>query len=192
MKASYKYIFIGNSAVGKSAIFKRYCLNQYNPNNPPTIGAAYDIRSLYLTDKDGVATDTTIHMWDTCGQERFRSLVKLHYRNANCALFVFDLTNRTSFNDITNWLNNVSEVSHGCIFYLVGNKSDLRDKIQVTTEEAEKFAQSHNMHYIETSAKTGDNITNLFVQSANQLVASGINIKKDIVTVAPSQYGCWC
>lgn len=169
--SSYKYIFLGDSGVGKSSIVKKFLTQRFSNGEGPTIGVAYHTKVLTaISNKTNKPVNVLIHIWDTCGQERYRSIVKSYYRNAKCAIFVFDVTDRWSFINIMRWLDDMNGFTEGCLLYLIGNKIDLTDNIQVTYEEAYKFASLNNMTYMECSAKTGDNILFLFSDSVNKLV----------------------
>ena len=112
-----------------------------------------------------------LQLWDTAGQEKYKSMVSSYYRGANVALIVFDITNHLSFEALPNWIEtfykNGPEQKN---IILIGNKKDLEDKRQVTHEEAETFSENNNMIYFETSAKDGDNIDYVFNYTAEKLL----------------------
>ena len=108
-----------------------------------------------------------IQIWDTAGQENFRSITRAYYKNSICACIVYDITNRKSFEDVKLWLEDCkSQSPRKILLVLIGNKIDLEDKREVSFEEGEKFAKENNMMFLETSAKNGDNIENIFYNSA--------------------------
>ena len=162
----FKIILIGNSGVGKSSIMQRYMKQTFNSNYKITIGVDFLMKSLKINDEI-----VKLQVWDTAGQEKYRSMTSSYYRGAHVALIVFDLTSHTSFEALPLWIEN---------FYkngpeqkntiLIGNKKDLVEERQVTQEEAELFSQTNNMIYFETSAKEGNNIDYVFNYTAEKLL----------------------
>ncbi|KAJ3097960.1 Ras- protein Rab6, partial [Physocladia obscura] len=120
---------------------------------------------MYLEDRT-----VRLQLWDTAGQERFRSLIPSYIRDSSVAVVVYDISNRTSFQNTNKWIDDVrSERGNDVIIVLVGNKTDLSDKRQVSTEEGEKKAKEANVLFIETSAKAGYNVKALFRKIAQAL-----------------------
>lgn len=120
---------------------------------------------MYLDDRT-----VRLQLWDTAGQERFRSLIPSYIRDSSVAVVVYDITNRTSFMNTSKWVDDVrGERGNDVIIVLVGNKTDLNDKRQVTTEEGEKKAREFKVMFIETSAKAGHNVKPLFKKIAQAL-----------------------
>jgi len=153
-----KVVLIGNTSVGKSCIIHRKTRNQFSNYSEPTIGAAYSNIPIKIDDKN-----INLNVWDTAGQERYKSLAPMYFRGAHVALIVFDITSKESFEGSKLWFNEINRMSTKTnIFFLVGNKCDMDDYRQVTTEEANTYAETNNIKYIETSAKSGFNIDNLF------------------------------
>ena len=112
-----------------------------------------------------------IQMWDTAGQEAYRSITRSYYKSAACVFIVYDISDKKSFNDVEIWLKDCREICFkSVLIYLIGNKSDLEDKRQVTTEEGKQFADENNLKFYETSALNGNNIEEIFVNSATDLV----------------------
>ena len=112
-----------------------------------------------------------IQIWDTAGEEAFRSITRSYYKNSTCAFIVYDITEQKTFYDVTSWLNDCRDMCYkNILIYLIGNKNDLEDKRQVSQEEGQKFAEENNLVFFETSALTGNNIEEIFVQSATELV----------------------
>ena len=117
------------------------------------------------------------NQWDTAGHEKFRAITTSYYRGANAIIIVFDLTEEKSFLHVTEWLKHIEKyASKNVLIFLVGNKLDLTDKIVINKENIEKFAEEHNLPYIETSAKEGINIEELFNNSINQFL-NGIHFQ---------------
>ena len=112
-----------------------------------------------------------IQIWDTAGQEAFRSITRSYYKSSTCAFIVYDITEKKTFYDVTSWLQDCRDMCYkNILIYLIGNKCDLEDKRQVTEEEGREFAEENNLVFFETSALNGNNIEEIFTQSATELV----------------------
>ena len=112
-----------------------------------------------------------IQIWDTAGEEAYRSITRSYYKSSTCAFIVYDITEKKTFYDVSTWLQDCRDMCYkNILIYLIGNKSDLEDKRQVTQEEAKQFAEENNLVFYETSALNGDNIEEIFVQSATELM----------------------
>ena len=160
-----KYIIIGDAAVGKSNLLLRYAHGQFKDEYQLTIGVEFGAKNISINDKI-----YRIQIWDTAGQENFRSITRAYYKNSVCALVVYDITNRDSFNNIANWVEDCKNQSPKTIFMvLVGNKSDLSDKRVISIDEGRELAEKYNMIFFETSAKTGDNVDLIFFKSAEEI-----------------------
>ncbi len=156
-----KYIIIGDSAVGKSNILTRYVYEKFNEEFQSTIGVEFASKNAIVNNKI-----YRIQIWDTAGQESFRSITRAYYKNSVCAFIVYDITSRTSFENVKSWLDDIQKQCPKTTFLvLVGNKIDLENERQIMYEEGDSFAKENNMLYIETSAKTGQNIETLFLKS---------------------------
>lgn len=132
-----------------------------------TIGIDFLSKTLYMSDKT-----VRLQLWDTAGQERFRSLIPSYIRDSSAAVIVYDVTKRASFLNTTKWIDDVkAERGNSVKIVLVGNKCDLTDQVQVPTEEGEARAKELNVTFIETSAKSGAKIRQLFTQLAEALPA---------------------
>ena len=166
-----KYIIIGDAAVGKSNLLLRYTHGQFNPVYQLTIGVEFGAKNLNIGDKL-----YRVQIWDTAGQESFRSITRAYYKNSVCALIVYDISKKDSFNNVSIWIEDCKNQSPKTIYMiLVGNKSDLEDKRLVTTKEGKELAEEYGIAFYETSAKTGDNVEFVFVKSAEEIAE---NIKK--------------
>ena len=166
----FKYIIIGDSSVGKSNILLKYAHNQFKPEYQLTIGVEFGAKNIDINGKT-----YRIQIWDTAGQENFRSITRAYYKNSVCALVVYDVTNKESFDNVKSWIEDCKSQSPKTILMvLVGNKIDLDSDRAVSYEEGEEFAKVNNMPFFETSAKTGANIENIFVKSA-EMIAQKIN-----------------
>ena len=181
----FKYIIIGDSSVGKSNILLRYVYEKFNEEFQSTLGVEFSAKNLEINNKI-----YRIQIWDTAGQESFRSITRFYYKNSVCAFIVYDITNRDSFLNIKSWLDDIQkQCPKTVLLILVGNKIDLNDERQVSYDEGANFAQENNILFFETSAKSGENINELFETSANiiieklesgfyDLTNSGCGIKK--------------
>jgi small GTP-binding protein len=168
--SDYQYIFklilIGNSGVGKSSIIQRYMKNTFEESYKCTIGVDFLMKTLNLNGKT-----VKLQLWDTAGQEKYKSMVASYYRGANVALVVFDITSHASFDSLPVWIENYYKNGpEEKNIILIGNKKDMEESRQVTRQEAEIFSETNNMMYFETSAKEGDNIEYIFTYAAEKLL----------------------
>ena len=152
-----KIVLLGDVSVGKTSIASRYCKNSFNEHHINTIGGAYQQQKVVLNNGAMVK----LHIWDTSGQERFRAMTNLYYRDAQVAILTYDITNEGSFNSIEFWINELKfkVENENMLLCLVGNKCDVNsNERKVTTTKGKNFAVEHNMIFFETSAKTGEGI----------------------------------
>ena len=152
-----KLLIIGDTSVGKSSILLTYTDNYFPEAHLATIGVEYKVKEL-LTDKYKVI----LQIWDTAGQERFRSITKSFFRNTNGILFVYDITDRKSFQSVKDWIKDSEMHDSGFEKILCGNKIDLKDERQVTFNELEEYGMKKKIEVIETSAKSKINIDESF------------------------------
>ncbi|EFE43805.1 hypothetical protein TRV_01379 [Trichophyton verrucosum HKI 0517] len=139
--------------VGKTSLITRFMYDSFDNTYQATIGI-----------------DFLSKLWDTAGQERFRSLIPSYIQNSNVAVVVYDISNAKSFQNTRKWVDDVrDERGNDVIIALVGNKTDLNDKREVTTEQGEEEAKKNGLMFIETSAKLGHNVKNLFKKIAQAL-----------------------
>lgn len=170
---SIKLVLLGEAAVGKSSIVLRFVSNDFSENKEPTIGAAF------LTQRVNINDHTVkFEIWDTAGQERFASLAPMYYRNAQAALVVYDVTKPQSFIKARHWVKELHEqASKNIIIALVGNKIDIlednENERKVAREEAEKLAEEEGLLFFETSAKTGTNISEVFLGIGEKIPLKG-------------------
>ncbi|XP_054855521.1 ras-related protein Rab-42 [Eublepharis macularius] len=156
----FRIIMLGDSTVGKSSLLKRYAEGVFLESTSQTVGVDFYVH--FLEVKPGLCIK--LQFWDTAGQERFRSVTRSYYRNSAGGVLMFDLTNRASFESIRKWHQEVMETikPYHMVFVLVGHKSDLEAERKVGRKEAEKLASSLEAKYIETSAKTSQNVEEAF------------------------------
>ncbi|KAL6181154.1 hypothetical protein ACLB2K_047809 [Fragaria x ananassa] len=163
--AKYKLVFLGDQSVGKTSIITRFMYDKFDNTYQATIGIDFLSKTMYLEDRT-----VRLQLWDTAGQERFRSLIPSYIRDSSVAVIVYDVASRQSFLNTSKWIDEVrTERGSDVIVVLVGNKTDLADKRQVSVEEAEAKARDLNVMFIETSAKAGFNIKALFRKIAAAL-----------------------
>ena len=164
MTIKYKLVILGDTSVGKSSIVQRFAHNSFFEFQEPTIGAAFVCKDIEVDNEK-----IRVEIWDTAGQERYKSLTPMYFRYANIAIIVFDLTNKDSFEGVKYWMQTLEEKGEPDIFkVLVGNKKDIRNKIEVSNEEIKKYTTIHNILYFETSAKNGSGIETLFTEIFRQ------------------------
>lgn len=174
----FKILLIGNVSVGKSSIFAKFTDNKYSELCIPTIGVDFKIKRFKLNNKN-----IKLQIWDTAGQDRFKSVTSSYYRGSHGIIIVFDVTNRYSFNDIQSWLNQIYKYSINTSIILIGNKIDLENERQVSYEEAKEYADSLQIPYLEVSVKNDKSICNIFKLLSEELIKkielyTDINYKK--------------
>ncbi|XP_034539570.1 ras-related protein Rab-6A isoform X4 [Notolabrus celidotus] len=195
----FKLVFLGEQSVGKTSLITRFMYDSFDNTYQATIGIDFLSKTMYLEDR--TAPQIRLQLWDTAGQERFRSLIPSYIRDSAAAVVVYDITNVNSFQQTTKWIDDVrTERGSDVIIMLVGNKTDLADKRQITTEEGEQRAKEMNVLFIETSAKTGYNVKQLFRRVAAALPGMDTtqdksredNIKLEPPELPVSEGGCSC
>ena len=171
-----KVVFLGDSGVGKSSISQRFCKNIFTEEHEVTIGGAYLQQKIQL--KNG--SFLKLHLWDTGGEERFRAMAPLYYRDANAAVLVYEVSDLKSFQSMQYWLNELNSrvKQDDLILALAGNKCDLPENtIQVSSSTARLYAENNKMIFSETSAKTGEGIQSLFQKLADEYLKKTENNK---------------
>ena len=154
----YKIIFLGDQGTGKSCILNRFVEDKFDDNYQATIGLDFQRKNVKIDNQD-----VHLLLYDTAGQEKFRSLIPMYTRDANIIILVYDITRKESFNHIPDWINGLTNVNFdNVIFALVGNKIDLDDKREVNKDEGIKLAQEKKCIFEEVSAKTAENFSELF------------------------------
>lgn len=161
----FKYIIIGDSGVGKSCLLLQFTDKRFEPLHDLTIGVEFGARMVSIDNKN-----IKLQIWDTAGQESFRSITRSYYRGACGALLVYDVTRRETFGHLQSWLEDAKANSNTAItIMLIGNKSDLDAKRQVSFKEGEEFAKANGLVFMETSAKTAQNVDEAFLRTANMI-----------------------
>ena len=202
----HKYLFriclLGDANVGKTSLLSRFCDNSFKEKYNNTIGV--DFRLVTLKCNGFISK---IHIWDTAGQERFRSLALNYLNNSHGFIFMYDITDRDSFNNVVNWIDlalekNVKTIAN----FLVGNKCDNEGKRQISIEEGKNLAKDKNLFFMETSAKANNNVQKLFYfflykliefyKTNNYVEEEKLVLNKEnseeISTVRPSKKNCNC
>ena len=171
---TFKIIVIGDPGVGKSCLTGRAVKDKFDEKYAPTIGFEFLTYTIQIEDKI-----IKLQIWDTCGQEMYRSLISNFYRNASLAMIVYSIDSRESFIHVNTWLKEVKIQSHPDVkIILIGNKSDLESNRHVSTDEAKKFQEENQLLYFsETSAKTGLNAKEAFTAAARILFKEHLNYK---------------
>ena len=156
-----KIVLIGDSGVGKTCIISRFVSGDYNKNMNSTDGASYATKKLVLPK---LKTSINLDIWDTAGQERYKSLTKFFYKDAAMIIMVYDVTLKTSFDNLKEyWYREVQELSEkNFVLGIAGNKSDLYEREQVSEKEAREYAKSINAVFGLTSAQNNTGIDQLF------------------------------
>jgi len=161
----FKILLIGDSGVGKSCLLLRFADDSWTETHISTIGVDFKIKTLEIEGKT-----VKLQIWDTAGQERFRTITSSYYRGAQGIILVYDCTDRESFNNVKQWMGEIDRYAcENVNKLLVGNKCDLVDQKTVDTPTAKEFADSFNIPFIETSAKTAHNVEKCFVQMATDI-----------------------
>ena len=172
---TFKVIVIGDSGVGKTCLSNKATKNIFSENYNATIGFEFFVFNIKLNGKI-----IKLQVWDTCGQELYRTIITNFYRNASLAILVYAINSQQSFDNIDMWLKELRSYSKpDAKIFLIGNKADLEDERQVQTEIGEKFAkQNKTSLFMETSAKTGFNVQKVFVEAARILSEDYVKYQK--------------
>jgi small GTP-binding protein len=193
MSGKIKIAFIGEAAVRKTSIIQRY-VNDVPPGSySPTVSGTFLTKTIQYPSGEQI-----LFIWDTAGQEIYRSVTPMFFRDSQIAIIVFDISNKKSFDKIKFW---VREVKHQCdplpIIHICGNKSDLENKRVIQLNEGEELAESLGVQYSETSAETGHGIQKMFERLLTQLNESELSSmtrmgQLDIMIEIPKKSGSGC
>ena len=160
-----KILILGDSSVGKTTLLLKYVDGYFPTIYVATIGVEYKIKRINL---DGM--EINLQIWDTAGQERFRGITRNFMKGADGIIFTYDITNKSSFDNLKNWITQTEEATEGFKRIIVGNKTDLEDKRKVTKESFQKFCQNKNIKGMEVSAKSGSNVNESFELLAKLII----------------------
>ena len=160
--ARHKIIFVGDAGVGKTTIISRIMDNPYSEVYEPSIGVDFMSKSISFRGQN-----IKLQMWDTAGQEKYKGLIPSYVRNSSIVFLIYDISVKTSFDNIPNWITFIRTIENTTLV-LCGNKTDLSER-EVKKEEGEALAQKEGIAFFEVSAKTGDNIKNMFYSAVADL-----------------------
>ncbi|KAJ5075725.1 ras and ef-hand domain-containing protein [Anaeramoeba ignava] len=162
----HKIVLLGESGVGKTCLALRFCEGVDYNSPEPTIAVAFHSKTIKIEDKK-----IKIQLWDTAGQEIYRSLAPMYIRNAEAAIIVYDITKRETFEKISIWIDEMISLSsqNNVLIAIVGNKTDLHEFRSVSVEEGDDFGKQNHFLFFETSAKTGDGVDEVFLKIAQKL-----------------------
>jgi len=162
----FKFIIIGDAATGKSCILHRFIDDKFKKESTHTIGVEFGSKIVEVG-----GCNIKLQIWDTAGQERFRSVTRSYYRGAAGTVLVYDVTSRESYNHVSSWLNDARSLANPDIaIVLVGNKVDLTSEREVTFLEASRFAQENGLIFLETSALTGEGVSEVFLKCGRTIL----------------------
>ena len=170
-----KIVLLGDSGVGKTCLISRYLCGTFDNSCPTTNGASYASKELILENNEKIVLD----IWDTAGQEKYKSLTRFFYKDASAAILVYDITKKETFTNLkTYWVQQLKDYgTNNIIIAIAGNKSDLYDKEQVSEDEAKEFADSIGASFELTSAKSNSGVNDLYMAVAETYLKKGINNK---------------
>ncbi|GME94715.1 hypothetical protein B5S28_g321 [[Candida] boidinii] len=164
-----KLLLVGDSGVGKSCLLLRFVDDKFNPSFITTIGIDFKIKTIEIN-----GTKIKLQVWDTAGQERFRTITTAYYRGAMGIIIVYDVCDENSFESVKKWFQTVNQhAKDDAQLFLVGNKADDQDSRQVSTKQGELLAQELGIPFLEASAKSGTNVSEVFLQLASLILEKG-------------------
>ncbi|PRQ18283.1 putative small GTPase superfamily, P-loop containing nucleoside triphosphate hydrolase [Rosa chinensis] len=177
-----KYIIIGDTGVGKSCMLLQFTNKNFQLAHDCTVGVEFGSRMVTVEGRL-----IKIQIWDTAGQESFRSITRTYYRGAAGALLVYDVTRRETFKHVASWIDDARQHANpNMTFMLIGNKCDLHDRRVVSKEEGEQFAKENGLLFMETSARTAQNIEDAFTKAAAKILQ---NIHEGVFEVSKESSG---
>lgn len=172
----YKILLLGDSEVGKSCFLMRYADNVFVDNYITTIGLDYKLKYIQLESGETIK----VQLWDTAGQDRYRTIAKNYYKGSHGILLLYDITKVNSFENIRDWIKDIrEEVYEKAIIFLIGNKNDKVDERKVSTEEGSKLAEEYHLPFFEASAKSGENVEEIFKALYKKISEVYIDIQKE-------------
>ena len=174
-----KLLLIGDSCVGKTSLLLRFCDNFFPESHMATIGVEFKEKIITINDKN-----YKIHLWDTAGQERYSSLTKNFYKHAQGIIFVYDVNNIESFQNLKNWIKNPDYEKRNVKIIIVGNKIDL--KKEISTDDLKRLANRYSCKYFEVSAKNNINVNSIFESITEEIINDNKEYDEDIDSITLS------
>ena len=172
----YKILLLGDSEVGKSCFLMRYSDNIFVENYITTIGLDYKLKYVQLDSGETIK----VQLWDTAGQDRYRTIAKNYYKGSHGILLLYDITKENSFENIREWVQNIrEEVYEKAIIFLIGNKIDKKNERKITTEQGQKLADEYNLPFFEASAKSGENVEEIFKNLYKKISEVYVDMQKE-------------
>ena len=176
---NFKLCLLGSASVGKSSLVERFVKNEFFEFQQPTIGASF-LTQIVRLEQDIIKFE----IWDTAGQERYHSLAPMYYRGAAAALVGYDITSSESFQRAQTWVEELlRQGSTDIVIGIAGNKVDLSDRREVTYDEGKEYADANNCIFFETSAKTGENVNEIFRAIAERLPRHQEPVSNDTIQI---------
>lgn len=170
-----KVVLLGHSNVGKTCIVRRAVSDVFNPNTESTLGATYSSKVVNTG-----TTDVRLQIWDTAGQEKYRGMAPMYFRDANAAVLTYSITDKESFDGIDEWVASLREhAGPNVLMTIIGNKSDLADSRVVQQSDGEAKAAKYGAQFREVSAKKGEGISDVFVEIARLCLSKGVKAGND-------------
>lgn len=172
---SYKICIAGKTGVGKSNILSRFCRDDFNLETKSTIGMEFATKTVECTDNNNKPVKVKLQLWDLPGERKHRAIANSHYRGAVGVVIVYDISKVATFTELEAAIAEQKEYNPGAsVYYLVGNKSDLRHLREISTEAGKEFAAKNNMCFIETSALDNSNVERLFSNMAQNILDTSL------------------
>lgn len=181
----YKVVLLGDSGVGKTSTIIRYTEHIFRKNTTPTVGSG-----IFTEDVETERGPVTMTIWDTAGEERYRSFTGLYSQGSDAALIVFDVTSFRSFESLSAWIDVFHESTDCNLIFIIGNKIDCESGRQVSYEQGYEWSIRHGYKYAETSAKTGESITSVFHDLAISLLNENAVIQGQLYPIGRENTRC--
>ena len=181
---SQKIVLIGDSNVGKTSIIDQFIENKFGETKP-SIGALHKLKNI----KNSSGEDVQLDIWDTAGQEKFKSIVPMYYKGSKGIIIVYDITSKDSFEGAKKWIADIEANNNSASLILVGNKTDLGDNREIMTDQGQTYSTGKNIIYLECSAKLNENINEIFKTVADKIqkLNENVNTSKLTINVSPQE-----
>ena len=182
----YKILLLGDTQVGKSSFLMRYIDNTFQESYLSTVGLDFKVKNVQLDD----GNTYRVQIWDTAGQDRFHAITRNYFKNAHGIILIYDVTLIESFQNVKNWIKQIKEeVTDKVSIILVGNKIDMENQRVVSKEEGEKMAASYGLKFFECSAKTGENVEEIFKDIVTKTVENFSKVDEKEATKLKNKKG---